>query len=151
MSGGRRGCPSSIRACRRSSGCWATVGDQGGEEIEQLGYEGGKTILDDLLRDLRPRHLPPPRSCQRKQYRPGELAQFDLCEPRAVIPVGWGQTRRGYIVACKLPYSRAFAGAVVFIKEFCVIASWRPRAVAALRRRAAPCPPARAAPGRASR
>ena len=47
---------------------------------------GGKTILDDLLRELRPRFLPPPRSFQRTRYRPGELAQFDLCEPRCGDP-----------------------------------------------------------------
>lgn len=88
------------------------------EELEQLGYRGGKTILDDLLRELRPRYLPPPRSFQRTRYRPAELAQFDLCEPRREIPVGYGQTRRGYIVTCCLPYSRAFAGALVFSKEF---------------------------------
>jgi hypothetical protein len=88
------------------------------EELERLGYDGGKTILDDLLRELRPRFLPPPRSFQRTRYRPGELAQFDLCEPRSPIPVGWGQTRRGYVVTCELPYSRAFAGALVFSKEF---------------------------------
>src|SRR5918994_4875864 len=88
------------------------------EEIEGLGYAGGKTILDDLLRELRPRFLPPPRSFQRTAYRPGELAQFDLCEPRSPIPVGWDQTRRGFIVTCELPYSRAFAGALVFSKEF---------------------------------
>jgi transposase len=92
------------------------------EELEQLGYEGGKTILDDLLRELRPRFLPPPRSFQRTRYRPGELAQFDLCEPRREIAVGWGQTRRGWIVTCELPYSRAFAGALVFSKEFSDIA-----------------------------
>jgi transposase len=28
------------------------------EELEKLGYVGGKTILDDLLRELRPRFLP---------------------------------------------------------------------------------------------
>ena len=77
-------------------------------------YVGGKTILDDLLRELRPRFVPPPRSFRRTRYRPGELAQFDLCEPRSEIPVGWGQTRRGYIVTCELPYSRAFAGTLVF-------------------------------------
>jgi transposase len=92
------------------------------EELEKLGYRGGKTIVDDLLRELRPRFLPPPRSFQRTRYRPGELAQFDLCEPRSEIPVGYGQTRRGYIVTCELPYSRAFAGALVFSKEFCDIA-----------------------------
>jgi transposase len=88
------------------------------EEIEKLGYGGGKTILDDLLRELRPRFLPPPRTHQRTVYRPGELCQFDLCEPKAEIPVGWGQTRRGFIVTAELPFSRAFAGALVFSKEF---------------------------------
>jgi transposase len=92
------------------------------EELEKLGYDGGKTILDELLRELRPRFLPPPRSFQRTRYRPGELAQFDLCEPRSEIPVGYGQTRRGYVVTCCLPYSRAFAGALVFSKEFADIA-----------------------------
>ena len=88
------------------------------EEIEEDGYDGGKTILDDLLRELRPRFLPPPRSFQRTRYRPGELAQFDLCAPRSEIPVGYGQRRRGYVVTCELPYSRAFAGALIFSKEF---------------------------------
>jgi transposase len=88
------------------------------EEIEKDGYQGSKTILDDLLRELRPRFSPPPRSFQRTRYRPGELAQFDLCEPRSPIPIGYGQSRRGYLVTCELPYSRAFAGALVFSKEF---------------------------------
>ena len=91
------------------------------EEIEQLGYRGGKTILDDLLRELRPRFLPL-RTFQRTSYRPGELVQFDLCEPRREVPVGHGQTRRGWIVTCELPYSRAFAGALVFSKGWADIA-----------------------------
>jgi transposase len=102
------------------------------EELERLGYEGGKTILDDLLRELRPRFLPPPRSFQRTRYRPGELAQFDLCEPRREVPVGWGQTRRGYVVTCELPYSRAFVGALVFSKEFFDIAYGMARCLARL-------------------
>jgi transposase len=44
------------------------------EEIEALGYAGSMTILNVLLRELRPRYLPPPRSFQRTRYRPGELA-----------------------------------------------------------------------------
>ena len=88
------------------------------EEITEAGYRGGKTILDDLLRELRPRYLPPPRTHQRTVYRPGELCQFDLCEPRREIPVGHGQTRRGFIVTAELPYSRAFAGALVFSKRW---------------------------------
>ena len=92
------------------------------EEIDKLGYAGSMTILNVLLRELRPRYLPPPRSFQRTRYRPGELAQFDLCEPRREIPVGFGQTRRGFIVTCELPYSRALAGALVFSKQFADIA-----------------------------
>lgn len=88
------------------------------EEITKEGYRGGKTILDDLLRELRPRFLPLPRTLQRTVYRPGELLQFDLTEPKREIPVGHGQTRRGYIVTAELPYSRAFAGALVFSKRF---------------------------------
>jgi len=88
------------------------------EQIQLDGYTGAQTILDELLRELRPRYLPPPRSFQRTLYRPGELIQFDLTEPRREVPVGWGQTRRGWIVTAKLPYSRAFAGALIFSKEF---------------------------------
>jgi hypothetical protein len=102
------------------------------EEITEAGYEGSKTILDDLLRDLRPRYLPPPRTHQRTIYRPGELCQFDLCEPKREIPVGHGQTRRGYLVTAELPYSRAFAGALVFQKEFCDIAWGMSRCLAKL-------------------
>jgi transposase len=102
------------------------------EELEQLGYDGSKTILDSLLRELRPRFLPPPRSFQRTRYHPGELAQFDLCEPRREIPVGYDQTRRGYIVTCELPYSRAFAGTLVFSKEFVDIGFGMARCLARL-------------------
>lgn len=102
------------------------------EEITEAGYEGGKTILDDLLRELRPRFLPPPRTHQRTVYRPGELCQFDLCEPKAEIPVGHGQTRRGWIVTAELPYSRAFAGALVFSKGFADIAWGMSRCLARL-------------------
>jgi transposase len=87
------------------------------ELITETGYEGGKTILDDYLRELRPL-ICPKRTYQRTTYRPGELLQFDLFEPRAEIPVGHGQTRRGYVVTCELGFSRAAAGALVFSKQF---------------------------------
>ncbi len=87
------------------------------ELLHELGYEGSKTILDDYLRQLRPLFLPRPRTYQRTHYRPGALCQFDLWEPSAEIPVGSGQTRRGYVVLGCLPYSRAGAGALVFSKE----------------------------------
>jgi hypothetical protein len=87
------------------------------ELLEELGYQGGKTILDDYLRELRPRYLPR-RTYQRTLYRPGELLQFDLFEPREPIPVGHGQTRRGFVVTAELCWSRALAAALVFSKQF---------------------------------
>jgi transposase len=87
------------------------------ELIEDVGYEGGKTILDDYLREVRPL-FERRRTFQRTVYRPGELLQFDLWEPRAEIPVGHGQTRRGWVVTAELGFSRALAGALVFSKEW---------------------------------
>lgn len=86
------------------------------ELIAELGYGGGKTILDDHLREVRPRFTPR-RTYQRTVYRPGEICQFDLWEPRAEIPVGHGQTRRGWVVTSALGFSRAGAGALIFSKQ----------------------------------
>lgn len=86
------------------------------ELITELGYSGGKTICDDYVRELRPL-LAPPRTFQRTCYRAAEICQFDLWEPKREIAVGWGQTRRGYMVTAALGYSRALAGALVFSKE----------------------------------
>src|SRR5688500_5400874 len=71
------------------------------ELIEELGYVGGKTILDDYLRELRPRYLVR-RTYQRTVYRPGELVQFDLFEPREPLPGGRGPTSRGWGVTSGL-------------------------------------------------
>lgn len=98
-----------IPSATRSTACCACdarlPGKRIRELIEELGYEGGKTILDDYLRELRPRYLPR-RTYQRTLYRPGELVQFDLFEPREPIPVGHGQARR----ASSLPLSCAGRG-----------------------------------------
>jgi transposase len=87
------------------------------ELIEPLGYAGGKTILDDYLREVRPLFCPPPRVFQRTVYRPGEVCQFDLWEPSAPIAVGHAERRRGWVVVGCLGYSRAGAGALVFSKQ----------------------------------
>jgi transposase len=86
------------------------------ELIEALGYAGGKTIVDDYLREIRPVFLPA-RTYQRTVYRPGEICQFDLWQPKREIPVGHGQTRQGWVVVACLGYSRAGAGALIFAKE----------------------------------
>lgn len=87
------------------------------ELIEPLGYRGGKTIVDDYLREMRPLFAPPPRTFQRTIYRPGEICQFDLWQPSTEVPVGFGQTRVGYVVIACLGYSRAGAGALIFSKQ----------------------------------
>ena len=86
------------------------------ELIAASGYEGGKTILCDHLREVRPRFAPP-RTYQRTSYRPGEILQFDLMEPRAKVPVGHGQSRRAWVLTAALGYSRASAGALIFSRQ----------------------------------
>jgi transposase len=82
----------------------------------EIGYEGGKSIFDDYVRDVRPRFLVK-RTFQRTIYRPGELVQCDLWEPRQLVPVGHGQQRRGWVVTCEVCWSRAIVGTLIFSKE----------------------------------
>ncbi len=82
----------------------------------ELGYAGGKSIFDDYVREVRPQ-FQLRRTFQRTVYRPGELVQCDLWEPRGQIPVGHGQTRRGYVVTAELCWSRVIAGTLIFSKE----------------------------------
>jgi transposase len=86
------------------------------ELLAEQGFEGGRTIVDDYVRAVRPYYLRP-RTHQRTVYRPGELCQIDLWQPRREIPVGFGQTRKGFVVVCALGYSRFAAGTLVFSKE----------------------------------
>jgi hypothetical protein len=82
----------------------------------EIGYAGGKTIFDDYVREVRPRFLVK-RTFQRTVYRPAELVQCDLWEPSEHVPVGYGQTRRGWVVTSQSCWSRAFAGTLIFSKE----------------------------------
>ena len=86
------------------------------ELIAPLGFAGGKTIVDDYVREVRPL-FEVPRTYQRTVYRPGEICQFDVWEPRGEVPVGHGQARRAWVVVACLGYSRAGAGAVIFSKQ----------------------------------
>ncbi|MGH2883241.1 MAG: IS21 family transposase [Solirubrobacteraceae bacterium] len=86
------------------------------ELIEPLGFGGGKSIVDDYLREVRPVFLRA-RTHQRTIYRPGEICQWDLWEPSRPVPVGYGQVRRAWVVVACLGYSRAGAGALIFSKE----------------------------------
>jgi transposase len=86
------------------------------ELLEPLGCTASKTVVDDYLREVRPLCLPR-RTFQRTVYEPGEICQFDLWEPSREVPVGHGQTRKGYVVIACLGYSRAGAGALIFSKQ----------------------------------
>ena len=86
------------------------------EMAAEIGYVGGKTIFDDYVREVRPR-FERPRTFQRTIYRPGELVQCDLWEPREPIPVGHGQYRRGWVVTAEVCWSRVIAGTLIFSKE----------------------------------
>jgi len=86
------------------------------ELAAEIGYGGGKTVFDDYVREVRPRFLVK-RTFQRTIYRPAELIQCDLWEPSEHVPVGYGQTRRGWVVTTQSCWSRAFAGTLVFGKE----------------------------------
>ena len=85
-------------------------------DLAEQGYEGGKTITDDYVREVRPFFVDQ-RTYQRTVYRPGDVMQFDLWQPEREIPVGYGQTRKGYVVVGVLGFSRFGAGALVFSKE----------------------------------
>jgi transposase len=87
------------------------------ELLEPLGCTAGKTAVDDYLREVRPLFAPPARAFARAIYRPGEVCQFDVWQPRNEIAVGHGQTRQGWVVVACLGYSRAGAGVLVFSKE----------------------------------
>jgi hypothetical protein len=66
------------------------------ELLEPLGCTAGKTVVDDYLREVRPLFTRPARVFQRTLYRPGEVCQFDVWQPREPVPVGHGQTRQGW-------------------------------------------------------
>jgi transposase len=87
------------------------------ELIRADGYTGARTILGDYVREIRPLYGAPARVFGRTVYRPGEIAQVDLMELRAGIPVGFGQTRRAWAVVVCLGYSRAGAAGIVLTKQ----------------------------------
>jgi transposase len=87
------------------------------ELIGELGFGGGKTLVYDYVAELRPLYAPRPRTFQRTVYRCGELLQFDLWQPSREVPVGHGQTRRGWVVVAALGFSRAGAGTLIFSKQ----------------------------------
>jgi transposase len=76
---------------------------------ERVGWERGMTVLKERVRELRPLFAPPD-PCQRTHYRPGELAQFDLWQPDALIPVGFGSLDKLWVIAGVVGFARFIGG-----------------------------------------
>lgn len=72
---------------------------------ERIGWPYGITVLRDRVRELRPLFVPPDPA-QRTAYRPGELAQWDLWQPDADIPLGFGQADKLWVVSGVCGFSR---------------------------------------------
>ncbi len=76
---------------------------------ERIGWVRSIRVLRERLVELRPLFVPPD-PCQRTSYRPGELAQFDLWQSDADIPLGHGQSAKCWVIVGVSGFSR-FLGA----------------------------------------
>lgn len=79
---------------------------------ERIGWQRGITVLKERVAELRPAYLPID-PCQRTEYRPGELAQWDLWFPPVDIPVAHNEAGRFPVVAGVSGFSRALAARMV--------------------------------------
>lgn len=83
---------------------------------ERIGWERSMTILKDRVRELRPLFLPAD-PCQRTEYRPGELAQWDLWFPAVKIPLGQAQAATLPVIVGVSGYSRHMVARMIPTKE----------------------------------
>lgn len=70
---------------------------------DDYGYTGSLRLVQERLRELRPR---PVRPAQRTGYRPGQVLQLDWAE-MPTRPIVAGRERRVYALIASLPYSGA--------------------------------------------
>jgi transposase len=83
---------------------------------ERIDWSGGMTVLRERVAELRPLFVAPD-PCQRTSYRPGELAQFDLWQPDAMIPLGFGQADKLWVIVGAMGFSRFLAGWMIPSRE----------------------------------
>ena len=72
---------------------------------ERIGWTRGMTVLRDRVAELRGAYQLP-EAFGRTEYRPGELAQWDLWFPPAKIPLGHGQSASPPVLVGVSGYSR---------------------------------------------
>ena len=83
---------------------------------ERIGWQGGRTVLQERVALLRPLFLPAD-PCQRTEYQPGELAQWDLWFPAVKIPLGQAQSAVLPVIVGVSGYSRTIAARVIPSRE----------------------------------
>lgn len=83
---------------------------------ERIGWTCGLTQLKLRVRELRPLYLPPD-PCQRTEYAPGELAQWDLWFPPAAVPVGVDQVAKLPVLVGVSGYSRWIVARMIPSRE----------------------------------
>ncbi len=83
---------------------------------ERIGWERSMTILKDRVRELRPLFLPAD-PCQRSEYHPGELAQWDLWFPPVKIPLGQAQEATLPVIVGVSGYSRHIVARMIPSRE----------------------------------
>ncbi len=83
---------------------------------ERVGWERSMTVLKDRVRELRPLFVPAD-PCQRTEYRPGELAQWDLWFPATKVPVGHAQTATLPVIVGVAGYSRTIVARMIPSRE----------------------------------
>jgi transposase len=83
---------------------------------ERIGWDRGMSQFKCRVAELRPLFVPPD-PVQRTEYRPGELAQWDLWFPAVDIPVGFDQTARLPVMVGVSGYSRHLAARMIPSKK----------------------------------
>ena len=83
---------------------------------ERIGWNRSLTILKDRVRELRPLFVPVD-PCQRTEYRPGELAQWDLWFPPVKVPLGQGQCASPPVIVGVSGYSRIITARMIPSRE----------------------------------
>ena len=83
---------------------------------ERIGWTRSLTVLKERVRELRPLFLPPDPS-GRTEYRPGELAQWDLWFPPADVALEAGQVARPPVIVGVCGYSRMMVGQMIPTRE----------------------------------
>jgi transposase len=83
---------------------------------ERVGWTRSMTVMKDRVRELRPLFLPAD-PCQRTEYRPGELAQWDLWFPATKIPLGQAQEAVLPVIVGVSGYSRWITARMIASRE----------------------------------